>query len=242
MRRFFPLAAVLILCGTGAAMAQLCNLKVVTDASPDYSDMTSMVSSITAKWSTPKEKCWAMFYWNHRARRQTSPMILHGLELTDPIRQFNDYSYTMCSTISGMNCAIWHQMGLPSRFWDITLHTVSEVFYDDRWHVYDNSMSALYTLCDGQTIAGVEDVGQVGSCAASGGVSERGHIARYHCLYATGPNGFLTGADTQRSLEEESRCFNPNGLKYRNYYFNWDYRQPNRARGPKSSSKCKAPT
>ncbi len=38
-------------------------------------------------------------------------MILHGQELTDPIRQFNDYGYTMCSTIAGINCAIWARWG-----------------------------------------------------------------------------------------------------------------------------------
>ncbi len=199
------------------------NLKVVTDASPDYSDMPSLVHSITAKWPTPAEKCWALFYWNHIGRRQTAPMVLHGLALTDPVRQFNDYGYTMCSTISGINCAIWHNLGLPARYWDISLHTVPEVFYGGRWHMYDNSMSALYTLCDGKTLAGVEDIGKEGACAASGGVSERGHIAKYHCLYSTGPNGFLTGADTQRSLDEEARCFNTNGLKFRYYYFDWDY-------------------
>lgn len=203
--------------------AEVMNLKVVTDASPDYTDMPSMLHSITAKWPTVKEKCWALFYWNHIGRRQTAPMLLHGVELTDPIRQFNDYGYTMCSTISGINCVLWHNLGLPTRFWDISLHTVPEVFYDGRWHMYDNSMSALYTLCDGVTIAGVEDVGREGACVASGGLSERGHVAKYHCLYSTGPNGFLTGADTQRSLDEESRCFNPNALKYRYYYFNWDY-------------------
>lgn len=212
-----------VLLAAGAAAAEVCNLKIVTDASPDYSDLPSLLHSATAKWASPEEKCWALFYWNHIARRQTAPMILHGVELTDPIRQFNDYGYTMCSTISGVNCALWHHLGLPVKFWDITLHTVPEVFYGGHWHMYDNSMSALYTLCDGVTIAGVEDIGREGACAASGGVSERGHIAKYHCLYATGPNGFLTGADTQRSLDEEAHCFNPNGLKYRNYYFNWDY-------------------
>ena len=30
--------------------AELYNLRVVTDASPDYSDLPSMVHSITAKW------------------------------------------------------------------------------------------------------------------------------------------------------------------------------------------------
>jgi hypothetical protein len=212
-----------VLLAAGAATAEVCNLKIVTDASPDYSDLPSLLHSATAKWASPEEKCWALFYWNHIARRQTAPMILHGVELTDPIRQFNDYGYTMCSTISGVNCALWHHLGLPVKFWDITLHTVPEVFYGGRWHMYDNSMSALYTLCDGVTIAGVEDIGREGACAASAGQTERGHVAKYHCLCATGPKGFLTGADTQRSLDEEAHCFNPNALKYRYYYFNWDY-------------------
>jgi hypothetical protein len=34
----------------------------------------------------------------------------------------------MCSTISGINCALWHHLGLPVGFWDISLHTVPEVW------------------------------------------------------------------------------------------------------------------
>lgn len=214
----------MILPGTPqTATAQVCNVKVVTDASPDYYDMASMVRSVTGRWSTPEEKCWAMFYWNHLARRQTSPMILHGMELTDPVRQFNDYGYMMCSTIAGANCAIWNEMGMKVKFWDISLHTVSECFYGGRWHMVDNSMSAIYTLCDGVTIAGVEDIGRDGVCSASDGRREPGHIAKYHCLNATSSNGFLTGADCPRDLAQEYRCFKPSGLKYRWYYNNWDW-------------------
>ena len=215
----FALAALVL--GDGAR-AEVCNLKVVTDANPDYTDIGSMIHSITSNWAQPAKKCWAMWYWNHVARRQTAPMILHGQELTDPIRQFNDYGYAMCSTIAGTNCAIWGAMGLDVKFWDISLHTVPEVKYDGRYHMYDNSLSAIYTLCDGRTIAGVEDIGAEGACAASGGRREPGHIARYHCLNATSAGGFLTGCDTIRSVAEEYRCFNPNGLKYRWYYNNWD--------------------
>ena len=216
-------AALAVVWLAAAAPAGVCNLKVVTDASPDYSDVASMVHSIASRWPTPREKCWAMFYWNHIARRQTTPMRRHGLAVTDPIRQFNDYGYTMCSTIAGINCAIWHHMGLKVRYWDITLHTVPECFYDGRWHMYDNSMSALYTLCDGVTIAGVEDIGADGACAASGGRREPGHVARYHCLNATSPNGFLTGADCNRDLAQEHRCFGPKGLKHRWYFNDWDW-------------------
>jgi hypothetical protein len=218
-RYLFALTA--IIC-SNVSSASIYNLKIVTDANPDYSDLPSLVHSATSNSKTPEEKCWAMFYWNHIARRQTEPMILHGMALTDPIRQFNDYGYTMCSTISGINQSIWEQMGLKHRYWDISNHTVGEVFYDGRWHMYDNSMSAIYTLCDGHTIASVEDIGAEGACEASGWKKEPGHIAKYHCLTSTSPNGFLTGADTARSLEEEYHCFNPNGLKLRTYFYDWD--------------------
>jgi hypothetical protein len=220
--RLFTCCAALFLATHLVSNAAVYNLKVVTDASPDYSDLPSLVRSATSKWNTPEEKCWAMFYWNHIARRQTAPMNLHGMALTDPIRQFNDYGYTMCSTISGINCSIWDAMGLKTKYWDISNHTVSEVEYGGRWHMYDNSMTAIYTLCDGQTLAGVAEIGATGSCDASGGKSEAGHIAKYHCLTGTSPRGFLTGADSIRSLDEEYRCFNPNGLKYRSYFYDWD--------------------
>ena len=122
MKAAFVVASVLLMvtAGVSTAWSEVCNVKVVTDASPDYSDMESMIHSITANWPSPEEKCWALFYWNHIARRQTTPMILHGLECTDPIRQFNDYGYTMCSTIAGINCSIWDAMGCPIKFWDIS--------------------------------------------------------------------------------------------------------------------------
>lgn len=216
------LGVICILAFCHFASAAVYNLKIVTDASPDYSDIPSLIYSATASWETSEEKCWALFYWNHIARRQTAPMMLHGLALADPIRQFNDYGYTMCSTISGINCSLWDAMGFKTRYWDITQHTVPEVEYAGAWHMYDNSMSAIYTLCDGRTVAGVADIGKPGACAASGWKTEPGHVAKYHCLTATSANGFLTGADTLRSLDEESHCFNPNGLKERTYYRDWD--------------------
>ncbi|MEX0777821.1 MAG: discoidin domain-containing protein [Phycisphaeraceae bacterium] len=222
MKRYVMLfaAVALMVAGFTTAQADVYNLKVVTDASPDYSDMDSLVHSITGNWKSDEEKMWALFYWQHIARRQTNPMSLHGYAHTDPIRQYNDYGYTMCSTISGMNMSIWAHMGYPCRYYDISLHTVPEVFYGGRWHHYDNSLSVIYTLCDGKTIAGIEDIGKTLACAASGGKEEPGHIAIYHALNGTGPDGYLEGADTNRDLRHLGRdSFAPGVLKYR-YYFN----------------------
>jgi len=65
----------------------------------------------------------------------------------------------------------------------------------------------------------VADIGAPAPCAAASAQKRAGHIAKYHCLMPTSPRGFLTGADTIRSLDEEYRCFNPNGLKYRSYFY-----------------------
>ncbi|MCL2641176.1 MAG: hypothetical protein FWD53_10055, partial [Phycisphaerales bacterium] len=224
MKRFsFLLTAAVAMAIAGPAHAQLANLKVVTDANPDYSDMESMVHSINSRWPTDKEKMYAQFYWDHIARRQTAPMILHGDALTDPIRQYNDYGFLMCSTISGLKCSVWNYMNYPCRYWDIGLHTVPDVWYDGRFHHYDNSLSVHYALEDGVTVAGVPDVGRLGKGPETDGKEIPGYVAIYRCLNGTGPNGYLEGADTERTLASmATKCFNPNYLKYRYYLYDQD--------------------
>ena len=54
--------AIFVVLGLGAVpvVASVYNLRVVTDASPDYHDMDSMIHSITSKWDKPADKCWAL--------------------------------------------------------------------------------------------------------------------------------------------------------------------------------------
>jgi hypothetical protein len=174
-----------------------------------------------AKWPTVPEKLYAMFWWNHIARRQVPPMYQHGLEVTDPIRQFNDYGYTQCSTISGINCGIWHNMGFPVRYWDIAGHTVPEVQYDGHWHMYDDSMSNIYFTCDGQRVAGVEDIRQELGCRASGGKVEKYHLVLFHSLSSNGPNGFSTGAEACRTLSDLAGCYRNGSWVW--WMSNWDW-------------------
>jgi len=219
MRRVVWLLMALALAWAGPAGAMVCNVKVVSDSRPDFTDRQSLIASATGRYQTTDEKCKALWRWLARCRRQTPSASLHGAPVHDPIMFFNDFGYSLCSDYASINCGLWHEMGLSSRLWDITAHTVSECYYDGRWHMFDNSLSAHYTLCDGKTVAGVEEVGKRNACEASGGKEEMGHAALYHCAAATSPNGFLSGCDTQRSLKEEGEyVFNPNRLKLRYYY------------------------
>ncbi len=88
------------------------NLKIVSDASPDLTDLNSFVDSATSRWNSTEGKVWALFYWSHILKRQTSPMVLHGFEVTDPIRNLVDYGFTMCSTVSGINQSLYEALGL----------------------------------------------------------------------------------------------------------------------------------
>jgi len=207
---------------TTASHADVCNLKVVTDGSPDYTDMESMARSIHSNWEKDADKMWAQFYWLHQARRQTAPMYVHGTELTDPIRQFNDYGHLQCSTINGTKCSIWNYMGYPCRYFDISNHSVGEVWYDGGFHHYDNSLSMYYTLPDGKTVAGIEDVGKTMAGPETDGKEVPGYIALYHAVTGTSPNGFCEGADDARPLEQIVHDFSPAALKYRYYYYDQD--------------------
>ncbi|NLC55678.1 MAG: hypothetical protein GX774_02430 [Armatimonadetes bacterium] len=71
-----PRCCLLLLCLLALAMparAEVCNLRVVTDASPDYTDLPSMIHSITARWPTDKEKCWAGQRAAHRRHLPPHP-------------------------------------------------------------------------------------------------------------------------------------------------------------------------
>ncbi|MGH9141376.1 MAG: hypothetical protein ACRD2I_09565, partial [Vicinamibacterales bacterium] len=199
------------------------NIKVVTDASPDLSDMASLIDSTTSRWPTADQKVWALFYWSHMLKRQTPPMTLHGFDVTDPIRNLVDYGYTMCSTASGINQSLYEALGLTHQYWDICNHTVSAVEYDGKFHMVDTSMSNLVTLDDGVTLASVPEV-----------VADSARLLREHSLYSTSPNGFLMGSDTGRNLTDFNSPVNGSltpgfaddfceGLKLRDYYYNWNW-------------------
>ena len=220
--RFFAVGVAAILWLATPSHAAVCNLKVVTDASPDYSDMESMVRSMCSNWEKDADKMWAQFYWLHIARRQTAPIRLHGFALTDPIRQFNDYGYTMCSTISGNKCSIWNYMGYPCRYFDISNHTVCDVWYEGGFHHYDNSLSMYYTLPGGKTVASVEDIGKIMAGPETGGKDVLGYIALYHAVTGTSPDGFCEGADDARPLQQLVHDFVPAYLKYRTYFYDQD--------------------
>ena len=203
--------------------AAIYNMVLTTDASPDLTDLNSLVSSVTGGWPTTREKVWALYYWSHILKRQTGPIVRHGFEITDPIRNLVDFGFTMCSTVTGINQSLYEVLGVKHQYWDICNHTVSAVEYDGAFHMIDSSMSNLVTQDDGVTLATVQEA-----------AANSARLVREHSVYATSPNGFLTGTDTLRPISDLPnprtgdvvngyyRAFCEATLKLRNYYYNWN--------------------
>ena len=109
--------------------------------------------------------------------------------MTDPIRNFSDYGFTMCSTITGINQSLYEAIGLKHQvLGHLQSHRVSgrvprQVPHGRHLDVEPGDED------DGVTLATVEEA-----------AAESARLVRERSLYATSPNGFLTGTDTMRNL------------------------------------------
>jgi hypothetical protein len=175
-------------------------LRLVTDNVPDYTDLASFVESSTGAWTTPQEKCIAVWRWGRRSRRQTSCAVENGRHVLDPILHYNSYGAMNCGIISSLNLASFLQLGYRGRYVQLGDHTVSEVSWDDgqNWHMFDSSMSFFCLNHDGQ-VASCQEIKEAHACSLSDGRSEPGHFYLYHyapqCATHPGPTGWRSASD-----------------------------------------------
>ena len=142
-----------------AAPGAVYNVTLVTDSTPDLTDIDSYLRSITSQYATPQEQAIAIWRWSQRLRKQTSNPSEDGHEVLDPIRMFNSYGYCNCGIVSGVNNALWLKMGWKAHYVQLGDHTVCECSWDDgkTWHMFDASMS-FYCFNDKGEVASVREI------------------------------------------------------------------------------------
>ncbi|MDP6058464.1 MAG: hypothetical protein QGH33_06205, partial [Pirellulaceae bacterium] len=109
---------------------------------------------------SPQEKALAIFKTKVMFSHQDPPPLEYLQEAAcvhDPIKSFNVYGYGMCCCASSNVEALARQVGLQSRGWAINAHSVSEVGWDDAWHLLDSSLINYFPKADGQ-LASVEEI------------------------------------------------------------------------------------
>ncbi|MDD4888654.1 MAG: hypothetical protein PHU85_01895 [Phycisphaerae bacterium] len=171
------------------------NLRLVSDSVPDFSSRENFVRSALSNWPGDQDKCLAQFRWVHNSRRVGSPMVEDGRPVVDPILFFNSYGVTFCSTISVMNVSLWEAAGLPGRAVGLNLHCVSEVRYNNAWHMFDSDFCNYF----------LDEKGEVASGEAlfAGRKREEGKWYLYdHCPTASSPQDRIFMGPSSAALKD----------------------------------------
>lgn len=145
-----------------AASAQVYSPTVLLKNQPDASDLGKLARGIyaNARAKTPREQAEAIWRFFLTDGRFVKPGLWYHIagwayeepmgEVLDPLKLLNSYGFGLCYHIAPLLEAVWKAGGCEdARVWFLTGHTVTEVFYDGRYHYYDSDMMGYNTTGHG---------------------------------------------------------------------------------------------
>src|SRR5262245_5667411 len=121
----------------------------------DFCSVNSIVARAIEPGMTDKEKAMALWW------QQIQHRFHYGgdnNELLSPVKSLNVYGHNTCGNDSICLAGLWKTAGLKVAPARLVGHCVTQVFYDDAWHLYDGDMHSLYLLRDNETTAGEQDL------------------------------------------------------------------------------------
>jgi hypothetical protein len=119
----------------------------------DWYDVHSMVNEITRGCQTDEEKALAIWSWVQDKRWQRES---HDDSSLHPVRGLNGYGYGICGNTAAWISALCRAVSLKTRVWELTGHTVAEVYFDGGWHMLDGNAKVFYLDRDNKTIASID--------------------------------------------------------------------------------------
>lgn len=121
----------------------------------DFRSVKAIVDRAIEPGMTDNEKAIAL-WWQQIQYRFHYQGDNH--ELASPVKVLNVYGHNTCGNDSICLAGLWKTAGLKVAPARLVGHCVSQVFYDDAWHLFDGDMHSIYLLRDNRTIAGEQDV------------------------------------------------------------------------------------
>jgi len=124
--------------------------------SPSFYSNEAILRSIIADSMTEREKSLAIWEFVARYVSCEAPKST-GHDLHDPVRLFNIYGGGYCDDVATALATLCRIAGIDARIWVLEGHAVSEVFFEDKWHLLD-AMPKVYFPDEDGDIASVEYV------------------------------------------------------------------------------------
>jgi len=125
----------------------------------DVTSIGNIAKSVTRGLKTDREKAVALFRWAAENNYWWGGVEEKGIGLiNDPVKRFNMYKLGVCSSIAASLADLWMAAGFPSRTVDVTHHVVTEVYYNDKWHLLDPSVGMYGIGRDGIDIPSAREI------------------------------------------------------------------------------------
>lgn len=135
------------------------DLKVDGNNLSSLENIAKTALSKTNPESGPEAKALALwgFTSNYLKADQPPDYSLNKSQFNNPLALFNTLGYGNCGNFASALTILADQTGLQSRRVDLVGHAVTEIFYDQKWHMFDANLGIIIRNNDG-SIAGVDDI------------------------------------------------------------------------------------
>jgi hypothetical protein len=137
------------------------HVKVISDKVPDVSSLENWKRSFIKDGMSDAEKAMAIWKTVVMFGLEGAPIAEHMSSaegcVHDAIKTFNVYGCNFCDCSGAMVESLARYVNLEARGWNLNGHCVSEIYYDNAWHLLDAAYVNYFPKPDGQ-IAGVEEL------------------------------------------------------------------------------------
>jgi len=155
--------------------AQVYSPGVLLKGQPDARDLESLVQDLYSEAGAVTERRKAEAIWRYLLTdgRFIEPGMVYHIggwayeeptgEVLDPVKLLNSYGFGLCYQFAPLLEALFEAGGFEdARCWFLTGHTVTEVFYDGKYHLFDSDMLGYTTVGRGDPhtlpVAGVREL------------------------------------------------------------------------------------
>ncbi len=135
-------------------------IKVLSDKVPDVSSLDAWKKSYIKDGMSDEEKARTVWksVWTYQYQDGPPNEFLHNEGLVqDVMKIFNVYGYSFCGVATADTEQLARHVGVKARGWTINRHVVSEMYWDDAWHLMDGSLIVNFPKADGK-IASVDEI------------------------------------------------------------------------------------
>jgi CARDB protein len=170
------------------------DVRIKLEGGLDFSSMESLAASLGRPGMTDEEKVKACFYYavNNFYDRGSS-----GCE--DPLEYASLWGYSFCGNYALFLNAVWTAAGFPSVFLNPVIgmqggHTITSVYYDNQWHMFDSRLRGYFLNRDNRTIASLVDLDRDDSLLRRG-LDYSNHMVGHWNFYTLNYNYINSASD-----------------------------------------------